>query len=80
MFGKKLLSIYLAVAFVMSLAVCVGAVADVSYLDIAPNASASATSNVTSMVEDLTPSFILLVFVMVFMIMLLTIVDRIGKR
>jgi len=78
MFGKKLLSIYLAVAFVMSLAVVGGAY--IGQDMVVQDASASATSNVTSMVEDLTPSFILLVFVMVFMIMLLTIVDRIGKR
>ncbi len=79
MFGKKVLSIYLAMAFMMSIAVCGGAVVSEHYAVIG-DASASATSNITTLVEDLTPSFILLVFVMVFMMMLLTIVDRIAKR
>jgi len=35
--------------------------------------------NITRMIEDLAPSFVLLVFVMVFMLMLLTIVDRVGR-
>ena len=79
MFGKKILSLYLAVAFVMSMAICAGAVMDVQYIPEA-QAADTATGNITEMGEDLTPSFILLVFVMVFMMMLLTIVDRIGKR
>jgi len=79
MFGKKMLSIYLAMAFIMSIAVCGGAVVSEHY-SVVQNASASATSNISTMVEDLTPSFILLVFVMVFMLMLLTIVDRVAKR
>lgn len=40
----------------------------------------TATQNITTMITDLTPSFILLVFVLVFMIMLLTIVDGIGRH
>ena len=38
-----------------------------------------ATENITEMIMDLSPTFVILVFVMVFMLMLLTIVDRIGK-
>lgn len=40
----------------------------------------TATQNITTMITDLTPSFILLVFVLVFMMMLLTIVGRIGEH
>ena len=40
----------------------------------------TATQNITTMIADLTPSFILLVFVLVFMIMLLTIFDGIGRH
>lgn len=39
----------------------------------------TAAENMTEMLEDLLPSFVLLVFVMVFMLMLLTIVDRVGR-
>jgi len=39
----------------------------------------TAAQNLTEMIEDLLPSFVLLVFVMVFMLMLLTIVDRVGR-
>ena len=39
----------------------------------------TATENITEMIFDLTPSLVLLVFVMVFMLMLLTIVDRVGR-
>ena len=75
MFGKKVFSASLALMFVLSMAV-VGCCA----FDMAPDVSATTGEDVSTMIEDLTPSFILLVFVMVFMIMLLTIVDRVGKR
>ena len=35
--------------------------------------------NLTQMLKDLSPTFVILVFVMVFMLMLLTIVDRVGR-
>ena len=75
MFGKKVMSVTLAMMFVLSMAVVGLGVAD-----YAPNASATTGEDVSQMIEDLTPSFSLLVFVMVFVIMLMTIVDRIGKR
>jgi len=39
----------------------------------------SVGENITQIIEDLVPSFVLLVFIMAFMLMLLTIVDRVGR-
>jgi hypothetical protein len=50
---------------------------EVSTPEVEPDDSEKrATENITEMIEDLTPSLILLIFVMAFMLMLLTIVDR----
>lgn len=49
---------------------------EVEPVDDEPN---RATENITELVEDLIPSFVLLVFVMVFLLTLLTVVDRVGK-
>ena len=78
MFGKKMLAFGFALALFMCGALAVGYAAP-QYAAVG-HASATATSNITGMIEDLVPSFVLLVFVMVFMLMLMTIVDRIGKR
>ncbi len=79
MFSKKLLSISLAFMFVISGACLVGAVSHTEYVGMVA-AGDTPTENITEMIDGLVPSFILLVFVMVFMIMLLTIVDRVGKK
>ena len=78
-FGKKIVSILAAFALVVSMGFAVTAVTSNS---IVYNVSAgtTATQNITEMIEDLVPSFVLLVFIMVFMLMLLTIVDRVGKH
>ena len=78
-FGKKFVSILAAFALVVSMGFAVTAVTSNS---IVYNVSAgtTATQNITEMIEDLVPSFVLLVFIMVFMLMLLTIVDRVGKH
>ena len=78
-FGKRLIAASLALALVVCGAFAVGAVTTSS---IVVNASAGTTptQNITEMIDDITPSFVLLVFIMVFMLMLLSIVDRIGKH
>ncbi len=78
-FGKKIISIVAALALVVSMAFAVTAVTSNSVV-YNVSAGTTATQNITEMIEDLVPSFVLLIFVMVFMLMLLTIVDRIGKR
>ena len=77
-FGKKLLSILAAFALVVSMGFAVAAVTSNSVV-YNVSAGTTATQNITEMIEDLVPSFVLLIFVMVFMLMLLTIVDRISK-
>ena len=77
-FGKKIVSIMAAFALVVSMAFAVSAVTTNSVV-YNVSAGTTATENISEMIEDLVPSFVLLVFVMVFMLMLLTIVDRIGK-
>lgn len=44
------------------------------------SAGETAVQNISEMIEDLVPSFVLLIFVMTFMLMLLTMVERVGKR
>ena len=79
MFIKKIMSSMLAFALIACGAIAVtsvtsyGLVGDVS-------AGTTATENMSEMIEDLIPSFVLLIFVMVFMLMLLTLVDRVGKH
>ena len=76
---KRFVAASLALALVFCGAFAVGAMTTSS---VVYNASAgeTATANITEMIEDMTPSFVLLVFVMVFMLMLLSIVDRIGRK
>lgn len=76
---KKSISIIAAFALVVSMAFAVSAVTSNS---VVYNVSAgdTATANISEMIEDLIPSFTLLIFVMVFMLMLLAMVDRIGKK
>jgi len=78
-FGKKFLALGVAFAITLCGAFAVSAMTTNS---VVYNVSAgdTATANITEMIEDLVPSFVLLIFVMVFMLMLLTIVDRIGKH
>ena len=76
---KKLISILAAFALVVSMAFAVSAVTTNSVV-YNVSAGTTATENISEMIEDLVPSFMLLIFVMVFMIMLLTLVDRIGKH
>ena len=77
-FGKKVVSIMAAFALVVSMAFAVTAVTSNSVV-YNVSAGTTATQNITEMIEDLVPSFVLLIFVMVFMLMLLTIVDRVNK-
>jgi mannose/fructose/N-acetylgalactosamine-specific phosphotransferase system component IID len=78
-FGKRILAASVAFALVVCGAFAVSAVTTNSVV-YNVSAGTTATENISEMIEDLVPSFVLLVFVMVFMLMLLTIVDRIGKK
>lgn len=67
----------LAVVFVGCFSFALAANSTYSY-----NVSAgdTAISNITGMIEDMVPSFVLLIFVMAFMLMLLNMVDRVGHK
>jgi len=79
MLKNRIISVSLAIAVAL---VGMFSLCTVTQIGIADNASAgtTATQNITEMIEGLVPSFTLLIFVMVFMMMLLAMVDRIGKK
>jgi len=76
---RKIFALPLAVMLVVCGAFAVAALTSYG-MTYNVSAGDSAVSNITEMIEDLTPSFVLLIFVMVFMMMLLTIVDRVGHH
>ena len=85
MITKKLLSLALSFMFVLAGAMVVTSVVkldgNIAFTDVeATNTTyRTAYQNVSAQIDALVPSFFLLAFVMVFMIMLLTIVDRFKK-
>ena len=76
---KRFVAASLALALVFCGAFAVGAMTTSSVV-VNASAGSTATENITEMIDGITPSFVLLIFIMVFMLMLLSIVDRIGKK
>ncbi len=78
MLTKKLLTLSLAFMFAMAGMMIVNSSTE---YEIIPNVSAGDTpyENMTEQINGLVPSFFLLMFVMVFMIVLLMMVDRVKK-
>ena len=73
----KTISNLVTFALVVSIVFAVSAMMGISSMY---NVSAgTATENIGEIIEDLEPSFVLLVFVMVFMLMLMVIVDRLER-
>ena len=73
----KTISNLVTFALVLSIVFAVSAMMGISSMY---NVSAgTATENIGEIIEDLEPSFVLLVFVMVFMLMLMVIVDRLER-
>ena len=73
----KTISNLVTFALVLSIVFAVSAMMGISSMY---NVSAgTATENIGEIIEDLEPSFVLLVFIMVFMLMLMVIVDRLER-
>ena len=73
----KTISNLVTFALVLSIVFAVSAMMGISSMY---NVSAGTpTDNIGEIIEDLEPSFVLLVFVMVFMLMLMIIVDRLER-
>ena len=76
---KKLFTISAAFLLVLCSLTLVQETTDVTFV---PTVSAgnTATENMTEMIEDLMPSFVMLIFIMVLMMIMLTIADKITKK
>lgn len=77
-FGKKVFAVLASFGILLAAGFAVSAIA--GYAVVGNAAAQSPTQNLTSMISDLMPSFFYIMFVMVFVLMLLVILDRVAKH